>query len=54
MGAPRAGANVIKLLTIWATSRLLRALTASLVVAALALLLLGSASRRDSNAESVV
>ena len=45
---------MIKLLTLWAAWRLLRALAPILVVATLALLLLGGASRRDGNGESVV
>jgi hypothetical protein len=45
---------VIKLLTLWTAWRLLRALVPILVVATVALLLLGGASRRDGNAESVV
>lgn len=45
---------MIKLLTLWAAWRLLRAVAAILLVAMLALLLLGGASRRSGNAESVV
>ena len=45
---------MIKLLTLWAGWRLLRAIVPMLVVATLALLLLSGASRRDGSAESVV
>jgi hypothetical protein len=45
---------VIKLLTLWAAWRLLRALVPILIVVTVALVLLGGASRRDGNAESVV
>jgi hypothetical protein len=45
---------MIKLLTLWAAWRLLRALVAMVVIATLALLLLGGASRRGGDGESVV
>lgn len=45
---------MIKLLTLWAAWRLLRAIAPILAVAMLALLLFGGASRRDGHAESVV
>ena len=45
---------MIKLLTLWAAWRLLRALVPILVVAAVALLLLGGAGRRAGHPESVV
>jgi hypothetical protein len=45
---------VIKLLTLWATWRLLRAIGAIVVVAALGLLLLGGANHTTSHSESVI
>jgi hypothetical protein len=45
---------VIKLLTLWAAWRLLRAITAIVVVAALAVLLLGGASHPSSHSEDVI
>jgi hypothetical protein len=45
---------VIKLLTLWATWRLLRVLIPILVVATLALFLLGGASRRGTDGVNVV
>ena len=43
---------MIKLLTLWAAWRLLRALAAVLVVATIALLLLAGASRKAGHGES--
>lgn len=45
---------MIKLRTLWAAWRLLRALVAIVVVVTLAVLLLGGASRRAGDGESVV
>lgn len=45
---------MIKLLTLWAAWRLLRALAAVLVVATIALLLLGGPSRKAGRGESAI